>query len=229
MVSERPAGDICLGVSAPTPSTDDTLHAAPATPDRPPAGLPRAEVVRLLRMAHREHLPRTRLTEGYDTDEVDAFLDRLERELPLDPPSMSAAEIRDLRFTPVRIRPGYRMGDVDKLLDEVARVLDRAYGGGTGVVTPHPADVGRILALADRGLLPRSLLAEGYDLDEVDAFLARLERDLPLDPPAITAEEVRSLEFTPVRMKTAYPVGDIDNLLDDCIRVLEGRGKFQGL
>lgn len=60
-----------------------------------------------------------RWAEGYDIDEVDDFLDRVEPRLDgrLDP--ALADEIRGVRFTPVRLRKGYAVHEVDQLLDEL--------------------------------------------------------------------------------------------------------------
>ena len=61
----------------------------------------------------------TRLSPGYDEEEVDNLLDRVvavlrESELP-DP-----EELRTVQFTTRRLRPGYVMQDVDGLLREIA-------------------------------------------------------------------------------------------------------------
>ncbi|WP_344771224.1 DivIVA domain-containing protein [Aeromicrobium panaciterrae] len=62
---------------------------------------------------------KVRLREGYDIDEVDAFLAEVERNLlgPL-PHAELARRIAHARFTPVRLRQqGYDMGAVDEHLD----------------------------------------------------------------------------------------------------------------
>jgi DivIVA domain-containing protein len=67
--------------------------------------------------------------------------------------------ITTARFTPVRIREGYDMSEVDALLDRVVEAL------------------GRGEPLADRvggARLTHVRLREGYDIDEVDRFLAGL-------------------------------------------------------
>ncbi|MGY2875113.1 DivIVA domain-containing protein [Marmoricola sp. URHA0025 HA25] len=68
-------------------------------------------------------------------------------------------EITTARFTPVRIREGYDMGDVDDLLDELVAALGRGEPVGP---------------LIDRVQLGHVRLREGYDSGEVDEFLARL-------------------------------------------------------
>ncbi|WGL53439.1 DivIVA domain-containing protein [Nocardioides sp. BP30] len=58
-----------------------------------------------------------RLRAGYDTGEVDDFLDDLCRRLRAGEPV--AAFVAGARFTPVRMREGYDMGEVDRLLERV--------------------------------------------------------------------------------------------------------------
>jgi DivIVA domain-containing protein len=66
----------------------------------------------------------TRLSPGYDEEEVDHLLDRLvailrESDLP-DP-----EELRNVQFTTRRLRPSYAMEDVDSLLHEIAEAAAR--------------------------------------------------------------------------------------------------------
>jgi DivIVA domain-containing protein len=61
----------------------------------------------------------TRLSPGYDEEEVDALLDRLVAILrESDRPD--SEEVRNVQFTTRRLRPGYAMEDVDRLLHEIA-------------------------------------------------------------------------------------------------------------
>lgn len=62
-----------------------------------------------------------RWREGYNSDEVDAFLVRA------DAGSLTSAEVEKARFTPVRLRPGYSMSEVDAYLDTLVSRL-RASG-----------------------------------------------------------------------------------------------------
>jgi DivIVA domain-containing protein len=68
-------------------------------------------------------------------------------------------EITTARFTPVRIREGYDMSEVDALLDRLVAALGRGEPAGP---------------LIESARLGRVRLREGYDIDEVDDFLARL-------------------------------------------------------
>jgi DivIVA domain-containing protein len=68
--------------------------------------------------------------------------------------------ITQARFTPVRLRhEGYEMGEVDDLLDRVVAAL----GSGDPVIP-----------VLDAAQLGHVRLREGYDIGEVDRFLADL-------------------------------------------------------
>ena len=62
----------------------------------------------------------TRLSSGYDEEEVDVFLDKLVAALSQDG-QLDRSELRDVRFSMTRMRPGYVMTDVDAFLEEVAQ------------------------------------------------------------------------------------------------------------
>lgn len=69
-------------------------------------------------------------------------------------------EITQARFRPVRVtREGYDMGQVDDLLDRIVAALGRGEPVGP---------------LLDGARLAHVRLREGYDIDEVDGFLASL-------------------------------------------------------
>ncbi|TWD72492.1 DivIVA domain-containing protein [Kribbella amoyensis] len=57
---------------------------------------------------------------------------------------------------------------------------------------------------------------EGYQMADVDEFVARLEATLegrPTDRP-VTAEDVRNVQFTPVRFREGYSVAEVDAFLE---------------
>lgn len=64
----------------------------------------------------------TRLRQGYDEDEVDAFLDYILETLRRGrrPPRM---QVRCVEFSTTRLRPGYEMRDVDELLNWIERYV----------------------------------------------------------------------------------------------------------
>jgi len=81
----------------------------------------------------------TRLREGYDMGEVDAFLDDLCTLLRSGEPI--AGLIGEVRFTPVRLREGYDMDDVDSLLQHVASSVGSVPTGETSPAAEEPAPV----------------------------------------------------------------------------------------
>ncbi|MFW5420633.1 DivIVA domain-containing protein [Nocardiopsis sp. CNT-189] len=77
----------------------------------------------------------TRLTTGYNEDEVDDFLDAAEATLDAlikrrpEGVLITASEVERVRFSTTRARPGYDPGQVDAFLDELAAEF-RLYEGG---------------------------------------------------------------------------------------------------
>jgi len=68
--------------------------------------------------------------EGYDTDEVDAFLDEVRATLTAagegrSGPRVTAEAVVATRFTPTRFRGGYDQDEVDDFLDEIVAALRR--------------------------------------------------------------------------------------------------------
>ncbi|MGO4257277.1 DivIVA domain-containing protein [Marmoricola sp. RAF53] len=141
-------------------------------------------------------LREVRLREGYAIGEVDAFLAEL-RSVPVPQPAPEqpvtravaepapafvprpdlAQRVRSSRFTPVRIREGYSMGEVDKFLDLVEDALER--GRDLGPL------VGPVRFTPVR-------LREGYDMGDVDKFLEEMveeqRRPVAVDPGVITEQ-----------------------------------------
>jgi DivIVA domain-containing protein len=62
----------------------------------------------------------TRLSTGYDEEEVDVFLDKVIAVLS-EGGQPDQAELRSAHFTTTRLRPGYVTQDVDSFLHEIAR------------------------------------------------------------------------------------------------------------
>ncbi|MBR8744565.1 DivIVA domain-containing protein [Nocardiopsis sp. MG754419] len=127
-----------LGQSAPPPLPPRTPQAgeppqptAPDTAGRPVSPGPRMkpEDVRDRRFAT------TRLTTGYNEQEVDEFLDRAEYTLGAlvqgrpDRATLTAAEVERIQFATTRARPGYDPAQVDHFLDVLADEL-RLYEHG---------------------------------------------------------------------------------------------------
>ena len=70
---------------------------------------------------------------------------------------VTAEQVQALRFTPVRIREGYSLGEVDAFLDRVIARLS-----GTGDLTSDEVRKVRFTPVRWR---------EGYDMGEVDAAM----------------------------------------------------------
>jgi DivIVA domain-containing protein len=81
------------------------------------------------------------------------------RATPSDGRARLVDEIRSVRFTPVRIRRGYDMGSVDRLLDDAAQALGRGEPLAPILEAPQLATVS---------------WREAYDTSEVDTFLETL-------------------------------------------------------
>jgi DivIVA domain-containing protein len=64
------------------------------------------------------------LRPGYDTGEVDAMLDRVVAGLNDQAPPFGSKDVREYRFTTVRLQPGYDVQEVDRFLDQLAAALD---------------------------------------------------------------------------------------------------------
>ena len=78
----------------------------------------------LIRRIRNAKFRTTRLSPGYDDEEVDNLLDRVVailRESGLPDPE----ELRNVQFTTRRLRPGYDMKDVDGLRHEIAEAATR--------------------------------------------------------------------------------------------------------
>ena len=114
----------------------------------------------------RPSFPRQRLSESYDTEQVDLAVEMVLENLALPEPRIDRSDIEGLRFAPVW-RGGYSMTAVDDWLDEVVAELDRRHG-----VLPEAA------AAAPSTPAPGAAPNVGVDLaapgPDVDSDLVRL-------------------------------------------------------
>lgn len=93
----------------------------------------------------------TRWGEGYDQDEVDAYVDRIQAAFIGRLPPPTVEEVRSTRFSAVRLVPGYRIDDVDAYLGRIALVAGngwprRSRGDGSA---PEPPDLPELPDLPD--------------------------------------------------------------------------------
>jgi DivIVA domain-containing protein len=80
----------------------------------------------------------TRFRSGYAADEVEPFLAVVQDALRSPRPRLRAGDVAERRFTPVILKPGYRMDDVDDYLTEVEHLLsERGPGGERPLSSPH--------------------------------------------------------------------------------------------
>ena len=142
-----------------------------------------------------------RLRPGYNEEDVDALLDRIEETLialeggPRRGALITAEEIRNSRFRTTRMSPGYREDEVDDFLDVVAAELA---GRGLGQVVPPP-------------LPPRpGQNVPGHPMPP----------GLPGSPgapgatPRMTPEDIRNSRFATTRLTTGYNEQEVDDFLD---------------
>ena len=70
----------------------------------------------------------TRIRTGYAPDEVDAFVETVEDALRSPTPLLGAGDVASCQFTPVVLKTGYHMGDVDDYLSEAEHLLSAREG-----------------------------------------------------------------------------------------------------
>ena len=164
----------------------------------------------------------TRLSEGYDRSEVDRFLRRIDdiEAGTMPRPSDLIAFMTSVTFPSTILGSGYNMEDVD---DHIDALIDEARAAGASTVGGQPltgaqVDTLRTLirrtAAAPRGrrLARAGRLVEGYDVDEVDDLIERL------DSPDSTID-LRTVSFEGRRH--GYEMSDVELFLDD-VRPLFG-------
>ncbi|MBB4934196.1 DivIVA domain-containing protein [Lipingzhangella halophila] len=148
-----------------------------------------------------------RLRPGYDEEDVDTLLDRIEatfaalRGGPLPDQLITAEEVLASKFRGTRLMSGYREDDVDEFLDVVAREL-REYGLGTVDDRPEP------------GALPEPpAVRKARRTDHAPPPLAPEPEPAP-DRPAMRPEDIRNWTFAMTRLTTGYNEQEVDEFLD---------------
>ncbi|WP_191275393.1 DivIVA domain-containing protein [Nocardiopsis terrae] len=149
-----------------------------------------------------------RLRPGYNEEDVDALLDRIEATLvaleggPRKGPLLTADEIRNSRFRTTRMSPGYREDEVDDFLDLV--VADLA-GRGLGQpappppLPPHPGQTGP----AQPGRVHQG--PQQPDLPPAGP---------PSPGPRMAPQDIREQRFATTRLTTGYNEQEVDEFLD---------------
>ena len=154
-----------------------------------------------------------RLRPGYDEEEVDTLLDRIESTLvaleggPRTSPLITAEEVRNSRFQSSRWRPGYRADEVDDFLDIVVADLESRGLWRPGPVTPP--------------LPPRPEEGVGADGAPMPGLTAGGRQRRPEPPLHLTPEQVRDQRFATTRLTTGYNEREVDDFLDRAEFTLE--------
>ncbi|WP_344919353.1 DivIVA domain-containing protein [Streptosporangium oxazolinicum] len=176
---------------------------------------------------------------GYDTDQVDRLIRRIEGTLGRGTPEgepVTADEIRGARF---RTRlGGYHEIAVDFALEAFIVAIETRPTGTDGrpAVPARRAAPGEPergepgegegredhAARVERVAFRPGRLGMGYDEDEVDVFLDRIVATLrgTTDAP-LTPGDVREARFTTVMLRPGYAIGEVDEFLDEMAGVLE--------
>lgn len=146
-----------------------------------------------------------RLRPGYNEDDVDALLDRVEATLialdggPRDGELLTADAVREARFRTTRFSPGYREDEVDDFLDLVIAEL-----AGRGLGRSAPSEPPPLPPLPAPAPVPHATAAADPAAP-------------PPDPaqPRMSAESVRNKQFAITRLTTGYNESEVDNFLDN--------------
>jgi DivIVA domain-containing protein len=172
-----------------------------------------------------ERFPRvTWWVKGYDRSQVDRYVLHTESALLAGRTSVTAADIRKVGFD--LVRAGYDVAAVDRHLDALelrAVRLERSLVGASRVPDRRgePAPSERLDADAPRGRrFPRQQgLRRGYDADEVDDFVERLEATLSdTSDGDLDIDAVRSVVFRGKR--GGYDEDAVDDYLDAAVELL---------
>ncbi|MFD3688965.1 DivIVA domain-containing protein [Nocardiopsis sp. NPDC058631] len=161
-----------------------------------------------------------RLRPGYNEEDVDALLDRIEATLvaleggPRSGPLITADEVRNSRFRTTRLSPGYREDEVDDFLDVVVadlagRGLGRSGGQTSPPLPPRPGQGDGPGPSRHQATEPQHPVG-GRRYAPADA--SGSER--PPQRFGMTSEDVREQQFATTRLTTGYNEQEVDDFLD---------------
>ncbi|MBB6173949.1 DivIVA domain-containing protein [Nocardiopsis mwathae] len=167
-----------------------------------------------------------RFRPGYNEEDVDALLDRVEATLvaleggPRTGPPITAEEVEGSRFRSTRLSPGYNEDEVDDFLDVIvadlrargmsSRAAAAATPGGQYPQPPSP----HVVPHAPR---PPSPPGSPYPPPGTPSVYA----DTPTEPPRMTPQDVRRKQFSTTRLTTGYNEQEVDDFLDSAEVTLE--------
>jgi DivIVA domain-containing protein len=144
-----------------------------------------------------------RLRPGYNEDDVDALLDRVEATLialdggPRNGELLTADTVREARFRTTRFSPGYREDEVDDFLDRIiaelaGRGLGRSAPSDPPPLPPRPAPAPPAPPAADPATAPPGP-----------------------NRPRMSSKAVRNKQFAITRLTTGYNEDEVDDFLDN--------------
>ncbi|GAA3855324.1 hypothetical protein GCM10022243_20930 [Saccharothrix violaceirubra] len=165
---------------------------------------------------------------GYDEQDVDTFLDRIEETLR-GRDDVTEEQVRRKRFRPAR--PGYHAAEVDVFMDLVAETLKSTPQRRQAAAPAHGAHATTTGMRPAPQLTPQDVRGvrfhkprpgnRGYHEGEIDAFLVRIERTLS-GRDVLTAREVQDVEFSYAPTgRVGYDEEDVDTFLDLVVVTLE--------
>jgi DivIVA domain-containing protein len=143
---------------------------------------------------------------GYRISDVDSFLDGVLAALRGGEPP-SPADVRAVTFPLTKWRTGYAPRDVDRLIGELAQLVQRP-GSNADV----PLGVRKLVDLI-RSSRFGTTHRGGYDEEEVDEFLDRIMDNLIRGERGTLRQLAGEALFTTVRLRPGYLAADVDSLL----------------
>ncbi|REE99120.1 DivIVA domain-containing protein [Thermomonospora umbrina] len=154
---------------------------------------------------------------GYDCDQVDALIARIEAVLRDGAPRPTAEDVLSSRFAVV-LR-GYDQGAVDRFL--YARIRELSARALPQSSPRRRADVGRLIDWIESVEFPATRVHARYDVREVDAFLERVVAGLHGAAPPLTSGDVKAGAFRRVRVGRGYDRGEVDRFLGRLAEALD--------
>jgi DivIVA domain-containing protein len=143
---------------------------------------------------------------GYRISDVDSFLDRVLAALRRgEPPSPTV--VRAVRFPVTKWRPGYAQREVDRLIGELAQLVERP--GSAAEVSLGVRELVDRIKSSRFGTTHRG----GYDEEEVDEFLDRIMDSLMRGERGTLPQLAGEARFTTARLRPGYVMADVDSLL----------------
>lgn len=159
-----------------------------------------------------------RLRPGYNEEDVDALLDRIEATLvaleggPRTGLLITADEVRASRFRTTRFSPGYNEDEVDDFLDLVIADLAGRGLGSAGTASPPASPP----PLPPEPQAPpgRTGRQAGPPHDAASPAAGSYENHPSAPPSQLTAKDVREQQFATTRLTTGYNEQEVDDFLD---------------